>query len=154
MQEVLDAGIPAIVGDNLERRYELLRMRKFESYIKVRVFNTGRKKASGVTLRGKVWEGFHYQVDESNSGGSIDDSGALVIGDIQPKDHRVVHLWSVVTPDIDNKDTLKVSADEVDAVSYRFPLPDYLAKRVVVWRNGLLFLCGLAILVVWSVRQC
>jgi hypothetical protein len=60
--------------------------------------------------------------------------GQLIgVGDIQPKHSRVIHIWCNADVSDFNfsylKRLLRISADELDTVRLRFPMPRYLWKK-------------------------
>jgi hypothetical protein len=158
MKGLLQEGIHANPGRDIREKDELEKIRDFREYVMVRVSNTGKKKASGVSLRVGPRTTYHYEIGGSGMRGFVDQrTSVLVIGDIQPKGHRVVHLWSAMQSSelLDLKSEFVVSADEVDAVSYSFPLPKHLSYRVELWRNAVVILtvAALSLLVTWFMNK-
>jgi hypothetical protein len=115
-------------------------------YMMVTITNSSKKKISGVSI----------MVPDSNMTMSlqIDDAGEIIevkkgqligVGDIQPKHSRVMHIWCNV--DVSEfhfsvlKHLLRISADELDSVRLRFPMPRYQWKKYefrLIWISNVL----------------
>jgi hypothetical protein len=74
--------------------------------------------------------GAFVQIDETKELIEVESGKMIGIGDIQPKHSRVIHIWSnldVARFHFTNlKHALRISADELDSVRLRFPVPHYL----------------------------
>jgi hypothetical protein len=106
-------------------------------YIRLTIQNTSRKKVAGISLLmsnpPSLWG--WAQVDE---GPPIKVTAAKIpIGDLQPHHKSVVQIWS--SEQLGGwtlKKTFRISADEIDRVRMRFPMPGYL--KVVYQKRFLL----------------
>jgi hypothetical protein len=114
----------------------------------VTITNISKKKLSAVTVTvpysslTMVW-----QIDDADESNIVTMGQPIGIGDIQPKHSRVIHIWSNV--DLSEfhffhvKRFLRISADELDSVSHRFPMPYYFWKKYelrLIWTFNLLAL--------------
>jgi hypothetical protein len=103
-------------------------------YCTLLIRNVSKKKISGIGITGDFVNCF-YQVDDDATEvpSRVPKDKPIPVGDIQPNHHRKVHLW--MSSDLAGagfvwvKRQCKVTADELDGVSYRFPLPTYLARK-------------------------
>jgi hypothetical protein len=98
-----------------------------------------------VSFAHDFWQDHYCQIDENEDMMEIKQHSPINIGDIQPKHHRVVHLWSSIDLSDnffkDVKKAIRISADEVHSVKLRFPLPRYLRTkydRLIPWLFWLL----------------
>ena len=106
-------------------------------YTTVTIINISKKKISGVSVTvpyspvlmlDMIW-----QIDDAEEFLDVKKGQAITIGDIQPKHSRVIHIWSNADMSDCNfftvKQFLRISADELDSVRFRFPMPWYLGKK-------------------------
>ena len=109
-------------------------MRKLMStggYMMVTITNISKKKISGVTVMAPNSDmSMFLQIEDGNEIIEIKKAQPISVGDIQPKHSRVMHIWCNV--DVTKfefshlKGLLRISADELDSVRLRFPMPRYL----------------------------
>jgi hypothetical protein len=107
---------------------------KAGGYMMVTITNTSKKKILGVSVIAPdtnldmVW-----QIDDADEIIEVKKGQPIGVGDIQPKHSRVIHIWSNVDMSDFNffavKHFLRISADEIDSVRMRFPMPRYLWKK-------------------------
>jgi hypothetical protein len=75
-----------------------------------------------------------YQMDETEDLIKVTKGQPIAVGDIQPGHSRVMHLWSRADRADFHFDKAKkwlhVSADELDVVRFRFPMPTYLSTKI------------------------
>jgi hypothetical protein len=128
---------------------EVFYLDRVRSYITVTIRNTGNKKVDGVVLRiVSVFGAFdkgQYQLDDDNATQKVQKDGIIQIGDLRPQDQRLLHFWSEDRPLMGVSDLKKrfvVSADQLDLLSYRFPLPSYILNRWEVYVAQGLFISG------------
>jgi hypothetical protein len=114
-----------------------------ESYVTLKITNTSKKKISGVSLIMPDSSG-SYQIDESKELAEIAKGQAAIIGDIQPRHSRVVHIWLMADHSKlffkSVKGIAHISADELDVVHWRYPMPTYLLTKHAGRAFPLLFL--------------
>jgi hypothetical protein len=106
-----------------------------KSYVRLTIQNRGKRKVVGVTLllSGLTSPAF-CQIDDGEPLLRVSERAPILVGDIQPRHNRVVDLWSkddLLESDLPVlKKTFKISADELDVVRFRFPMPQYLNTKV------------------------
>jgi hypothetical protein len=117
-------------------------------YMMVTLTNIGKKKISGVSVMAPDNPlGMFWQIDDADEIIEVKQGQPIGVGDIQPKHSRVIHIWCNVDVSDFNffplKRLLRISADELDSVRLRFPMPRYLWKKYdlrLVWTfNFILF---------------
>jgi hypothetical protein len=64
--------------------------------MKISITNVSNKKILGVSFAHDFWQDHYCQIDENEDMMEIKQHSPINIGDIQPKHHRVVHLWSSI----------------------------------------------------------
>lgn len=125
-----------------------------EGYLRVSITNTGKKKISGVSVAAEVLFGMVLQIDDAEEIIQLKKGQPFVVGDIQPKHSRVIHIWT--NADVSNfnfgplKSLLRISADELDTVRMRFPMPRYVETKIgprLLWA-----LCALVIALLFISR--
>jgi hypothetical protein len=122
-------------------------------YMTVTVTNISKKKITGVSAMNPnsdmdmVW-----QIDEAGEIINVKKGQLVAVGDIQPKHSRIIHIWTNVDTSEFNfswfKRFLRISADELDSVRLRLPMPRYLWKKYdfrFIWTFLALLYSGLAI---------
>ena len=100
-------------------------------YMMVTITNISKKKISGVSVT--VPDGpsdMSLQIDDADEIIEMKKGQPIGVGDIQPKHSRVIHIWCNADVSDFNfsylKRLLRISADELDTVHLRFPMPRYL----------------------------
>jgi hypothetical protein len=138
----------AVIGD--ESKYEELRILQTflssQSYMRFKVSNNSRKKLAHLTLFDDEYSNV-YQIDD---GGlcAVDRSQPIVLDDLQPGREIILHLWStsnLPTWIPDSKKRFTFSADELDRVKIKEPMPEYLKRRCSQWGLKYLLLCMITI---------
>jgi hypothetical protein len=136
-------GLKKIAGDSLDAKQQYFGpMRSLlgcDGYAVVTITNIGKKKIVGVTAMSPkfplIWE-----LDGADEPVELQQGQSFNVGDIQPKRSQVIHLWCVADMSEFSfgpmkKHLIRISADELDSASFRFPLPKYvydkLATRIV-----------------------
>jgi hypothetical protein len=103
----------------------------YSGYATVKITNVSKKKISGVSIMAsdETWH-MIWQINDADELTEVKRGQALGLGDIQPKHSCTVHVWTPA--DISNfnfsilKKLFRLSADELDSVHFRFPMPNYL----------------------------
>jgi hypothetical protein len=114
----------------LEYSNPLRKLLDAEGYMRVTITNTGKKKISGVTVAPEILFGVVMQIDYADEIIEVKKGHITGVGDLQPTHSRVIHIWT--TADVSDfdfgrvKSLLRISADELDSVHLRFPMPRYL----------------------------
>jgi hypothetical protein len=115
-------------------------------YMTVTITNISKKRISGVSVMvpDSIMSMF-LQINDAEEIIEVKKAQLISVGDIQPKHARVVHIWCNV--DVSEfafsvlKHLLQISADELDSVRLRFPMPRYLWKKYefrLVWSFNIL----------------
>lgn len=116
-------------------------------YLVVKLNNVGKKVIKGAAIRLSC-HGF-YQIDERDEMVSIKPNERSVVGDVFPNDHMMIHVWLWSIASIDTiafaRRAIKISAEEIDSVKVRFPLPDYIRDQKS-WRAMAIMLCLAALI--------
>jgi hypothetical protein len=98
-----------------------------KTYIRLTIQNTSRKKIGGISLLMADIPAFWgwAQIDEGPPVKLTKDK--ISIGELQPHHKSVVQIWSSDRIGGWNlKKRFRISADEIDRVRMRFPMPEYL----------------------------
>jgi hypothetical protein len=101
-----------------------------QSYLRFVILNNSRKKLSHLTLFDNEWSDI-FQIDQGETT-EVKKGLPMVLGDLQPGREIVLHLWSSSYVPVWNPDTMKrfkFSADELDRVKIKEPMPEFLKKR-------------------------
>ena len=113
----------------------------YKNYIRLTIQNTSRKKIGGISLlmSDPPWWGW-AQVDEGTP--IRVTANKIPIGELQPHHKSVVQIWS--SNSIGGwklKKRFRISADEIDRVRMRIPMPEYLkAVYQLRFANMLLYI--------------
>jgi hypothetical protein len=105
------------------------------SYATITIKNIGRRKISAVTvtLLDHAYYDTFCQIDDSDELLEVKEGLPVPIGDIQPRHHRLVHIWllgDMTLYDFSRvRKWLRISADELDSVRFRYPMPHYLRTK-------------------------
>jgi hypothetical protein len=103
------------------------------SYIELRLRNLSTKKLQNVSVTSKGFLSGSYQIGDAEELLKLQNDVAINVGDIMPRHDRMLHIWSVL--DLAGvsfsflKGSFEISADEIDTVRIRYPLPGYLHNR-------------------------
>jgi hypothetical protein len=103
-------------------------------YMVITITNIGKKKISAVSVMvPDAYLNMVWQIDDAETFLEVKKGQPIGLGDIQPKHSRVIYIWSDVDTSDFNfawfKHFLRISADELDSVRLRFPMPRYLRKK-------------------------
>jgi hypothetical protein len=104
-------------------------------YMTVTITNISKKKISGVSVMAPDTSiSMILQIDDADEIIEVKKGQLISVGDIQPKHSRPIHIWVFADASDFNfsflkKRLLRVSADELDTVQLRFPMPRYLWKK-------------------------
>ena len=149
-------GLKQIVSESLDAKRQYFGpMRSVvacNGYAAVTITNIGKKKIVGVTAMSPSFE-LIWQLDDGNEAVQLQQEQPFFVGDIQPKRSRVIHLWCRADMSDFNFAPLKnklirISADELDSVRRRFPMPRYLWKKYelrFLWLFNILFYGGVVV---------
>jgi hypothetical protein len=136
----------------LEYSNPMRKLLEAEGYLRVTITNTGKKKISGVTVATELLFGVVLQIDDADEIIEAKKGQITGVGDIQPKHSRVIHIWTIADVSEFNfsvlKSLLRISADELDSVRRRFPMPRYLRQKNelrLVWIFNFLVIAALFI---------
>jgi hypothetical protein len=126
--------------DMLERvrEHNLWALEKPKSYIRLEIQNTGKKRIEHITVTtADALDRDFYQVEEGETKFIENEAEAdrrIAIGDLQPHQKSVVHFWS--GGDLTDrsyrygiKNWFLISADEIDRVYFRYPVPRLVTDR-------------------------
>jgi hypothetical protein len=105
-----------------------------KGYMTVTITNISKRKISGVSVTANTDMETIWQIDDADQAMSVTRGKPPIdLGDIQPKHFRVIHIWCPVDISDFNfewlKHFLRISANELDSVRLRFPMPRYLWKK-------------------------
>jgi hypothetical protein len=137
-------GLKQIVSESLDAKRQYFGpMRSivaYNGYAAVTITNIGKKKIVGVTAMSPSFA-LIWQLDGGSEAVELQQEQPFFVGDIQPKRSRVIHLWCLADMSDFNFAPLKnklirISADELDSVRLRFPMPGYLWGKYelrIVW---------------------
>ncbi|MBZ9739689.1 MULTISPECIES: hypothetical protein [unclassified Mesorhizobium] len=121
--------------DHTAERSALLSYASIKSHTSLRLRNVSKKKLTNVSV---MVADLHavYQIDNDQELLEVKTGKPLLIGDIAPAHERIVHFWSLWDYSSSHfgasmKTRFRMSADELDATSIRFPLPMYLKTRIM-----------------------
>jgi hypothetical protein len=133
----MSEGVKKIVRDALAAKQQFFdpmhSLVGYHGYAVVTITNMSKKKIANVSAVSPAFA-LIWQVDDAAEAVELQPGQPIVVGDIQPKRSRVIHLWcSADMSDFDfgplkNK-LIRISADELDSVRRRFPTPRYLWKK-------------------------
>jgi hypothetical protein len=106
-------------------------------YTTVTITNVSKKKISGVSMMApnEIWN-MIWQIDDADELIEVKKGQPVRLGDIQPMHSCTVHVW---TPHADMsafnfsmlRKLFRLSADELDSVHFRFPMPRYLTTKYI-----------------------
>jgi hypothetical protein len=132
-------ALKKIVGEHLDAKHEyfspMRTVLNARGYIAVKITNISKKKISGVSVMAPETSiSMFLQIDDTDGLIEVKKGQLISLGDIQPKHSRSIHIWVFAdVSDFDfsffKKRLLRVSADELDTVQLRFPMPRYLWKK-------------------------
>lgn len=119
-------------------------------YMMVTITNIGKKKILGVSVMMLDSNmSMFLQIDDADEIIEVTKAQLVGVGDIQPKHSRVLHIWTSADVSDFNFDPIKgllrISADELDSVRLRFPMPRYLRTKIEPWLVGLLCVLVIAL---------
>ncbi|MER9493433.1 hypothetical protein NKI86_16550 [Mesorhizobium sp. M0320] len=106
-----------------------------KGYTSLRLRNISKKKLTNVSVMANDIHAM-YQIDDGLELRSVEEGKALLVGDIAPSHERIVHFWSLgdhSDSHLGMKTRYRMSADELDSTSLRFPFPPYIRKRIIGW---------------------
>ena len=112
------------------------------SYLNFKVVNNSRKKLAHLTMYDNDYSDL-YQIDEGDVR-EVTKGQPIVLGDLQPGREVELHLWSSTKVPIWNPDTkkrFKFSADELDRIKFKEPMPEFLKQRYKESMFKYLFFC-------------
>jgi hypothetical protein len=131
----------------------------YENYIRLTIQNTSRKKIAGISLLmsnpppwgwAQVDEGTPIKVTEAK----------IPIGELQPHHKSLVQIWSsepLRGSWMELKERFRISADELDRVRIRYPMPEYLKQiyedRFGVTAIGVLFALTIGIIILLALTR-
>jgi hypothetical protein len=154
-------GVKKIVRDALGAQQQffapMYSVVGYHGYAVVTITNMSKKKIANVSAVSPAFA-LIWQLDDAAEAVELQPGQPIVVGDIQPKRSRVIHLWcSADMSDfhfgpLKNK-LIRISADELDSVRRRFPMPQYLWKKYqfrLLWLFNILAYVGLAISLGWD----
>ncbi|RWD14164.1 MAG: hypothetical protein EOS74_19470 [Mesorhizobium sp.] len=104
-------------------------------YTSLRLRNVSKKKLTNVSVMADDLYAL-YQIDNGPQLHGLEKGKPLLVGDIAPGHERIVHFWSLSDysdSHLGMKTRYRMSADEIDSTSVRFPLPQYIKKRIIGW---------------------
>jgi len=135
---------------------QMTNIAKCNCYIEATITNVSTKKITGVTVTmADTLLGDYVQIDEADAIVEVKAGEPISVGDIQPRHSRTAHIWTF-SKRTDHafstvRKLLRISADEIDAVRLKFPLPPYLkdmyGRRVFI---GVTIIGLLLLAVEWS----
>jgi hypothetical protein len=116
-----------------------------QSYVLAEVKNKSNTKISHITLKSNRASHAVYQVEDGHALGVVEGTKADVmsVGELQPRHEKRVHIWTVndLSSVFHHRDLFTVSADELDAVRFKRPIPPYF-KEIYGSRIFLIGLCS------------
>lgn len=132
-------ALKKIVGEHLDAKHEFFSpMRTIlnaRGYIAATITNISKKKISWVSVMAPGTSiSMFLQIDDTDGIIEVKKGQLISVGDIQPKHSRLIHI-RVFTDASDcafsflKRRLLRVSADELDTVELRFPMPGYLRNK-------------------------
>jgi len=130
LQKIVTPSLP--VGELLDNPMrDLIRS---GGYMTITITNIGKKKISGVSVTMvNTYMGMILQIDDADRVVRMKEGKSIDVGDIQPKHSLVIHIWSNVDTSSFHfpwfRRFLRISANELDAVHLRFPMPRYLMSK-------------------------
>jgi hypothetical protein len=113
-------------------------------YTRVTLYNNSKKKLSNLTI--SLANDGYVQVEDDGEVLGIKGGVPMVLGELQPHREMLVHVVGLYGTNYIGmiKQRLRLSADELGRVAYKFPLPEHLKNRYVFWGATLLPLMMLA----------
>lgn len=119
------------------------------SYIEIEIKNTSKKRIDGITLvLSETGNDICYQVEEDDNLLSVEQGQKIELGNLQPDHCLNLHVWcgyDVGRRGTELKKILRVSADEIDRVQFRYPLPDYQKYRYVMRMLNIIWIISLIV---------
>jgi hypothetical protein len=115
-----------------ELKWAFLSFQRVQAYSEVEVENISKKKIENVWLSGDGVSDTWYQINNSPEMKNCEKDGKIALGDIHPRHVCKVHLWNTMSQyklHPEPKKEFRLSANEIDSVRYRLPLPGYLRWR-------------------------
>jgi hypothetical protein len=144
---VHDTFVPAFLKEYLRRdlynqaidiNKKLDILSSLRSYMRLTLHNHGKEKidAITVTLMGDHPSKYLFQVNTQPDLLSPNGNKVL-IGDLQPHQNLIIHIWSESIVDYLNystvKNLFKFTANKLPKLTFRFSLPPYLQEKII-WR--------------------
>ncbi|MCW0218433.1 MAG: hypothetical protein OJI67_08945 [Prosthecobacter sp.] len=114
---------------------EALRYDHIDSYIEIELTNKGKRRINSVTLSQDFGSGY-YEIAGKNETHRARTDERIELGDLQPGKKFVVRFWTLGKAStmwaLLLRRKVAVSADEIDHIRWKFPLPEYLARKYAV----------------------
>jgi hypothetical protein len=123
----------------LEKDNRAIEPLKWFNYVEtvwlLEITNTSKKKINGVTITANVGTGF-YEAENEADLRQFENKKLITIGDIQPGHSKTLRIWSNINQSSFYYSELKdsfhvVSADELDRIIYKYPIPDTSVPTLV-----------------------
>ena len=141
--KVLEEQVQGGLSIQNDRWMPAFGMARAASYIEIEVKNASKKRIDGITIvPSEMGRDVRFQIEDGEELNATEDGKKIELGNLQPQHCVKLHMWSGYDVGVritDLKKLLRVSADEIDRVSLRFPLPPYQKYRYVRRLLGVLF---------------
>jgi hypothetical protein len=135
----------------------LLILENGKSYIRMTIKNKSNTKITNITLRSERVSHLVHQIEDQADLGVIEfkKGGSIAVGEVQPRHEKRVHLWSMddLSHMFNQPKLFTVSADEVDRVVFRRPIPSHTKEKLADFGRLVLFVAGLVLAafgVIWG----
>ena len=115
-----------------ELKWAFMTLERVQTYSEIEVENISKKKIENVWLSGEGVSGTWYQINNDPQMKKCETDGKVALGDIHPRHVCNVHIWNTTSQyklHPEPKKEFRLSANEIDSVRYRLPLPGYLRWR-------------------------
>lgn len=147
---VLDAAARLKVQESTEEYGRLKELEKTRTYEKIVLKNASRKRLNNVSISQPM--GGFYQLGDGETQ-SYEGGEKINLGDLQPRHDVTVHFWQRSANFVNYisrlKSDIKISADELDRVSFKFPQIEYMQHSYVLIPNWVVYICGTLVFIAW-----
>jgi hypothetical protein len=135
--------IPSTIEPELRKKLEILS--SLHSYMRLTLHNAGNEKIESLTITavpsiGDLARNYLFQI-EGQTDLRRSNEGKVLIGDLQPHQDLILHIWSETV--VENwhypmvKNLFKITADKLYKRTFRFPFPiylgEYLREKIGQW---------------------